>query len=335
MIATDWVNPRSRAATRWVLAVLCAADAVIFQLTALASAAGRLPVEAPPPPIDWLRHTPAAQHALLLVVLWGLWRFAHGAALWPGWIAAIADGLLYEVHVAAFGHIEAEFLIPRACLVGWLVGAWVLRRAVRVEDRLRPEVADLGGWHGALAIFAATYVAAGLSKLLRSGVDWADHRTLDYIIIANLPQGSGVRATFDHFVLNHHGFAAFLAGLTLLLEVGAILALGRGWQRAIACAGIFGFHSALLLMVALFSPGSQVLALLFGVPWPRLVPGWRSAEEAPITLDLARSRTALLVTIGATAALVALAWGTQIRHVFALGPQARLQPWAPEADAPR
>ena len=331
-----WAHAPSRAATRQTIAVLCALDATILQWTALSSPAGLTPQAEPLAVLGWLRTQMPAQMLLLALVWWGLWQFARHARLGPALLAAVADGVLYETHVAAFGRIEAEFLIPRASLVGWLAGAALLRGAVRPEDRDRVDVADRGGWQGALAIFAATYVAAGLSKIFRSGMGWADPRTIGYIVLANLPQGLGWRTTLDQFVLTHHSLAAGLAGLTLVLELGALLMLGPGWARSLACLSIFAFHTSLFAMVGLISPGSHVLALAYGLPWPSLIPRWRQMPETTVDLDPARARKSLAVASVVVIALMALAWGTQLREAFRIQPTSRLHPWDPEpAEATR
>lgn len=334
MKALLWANAPSRAATRRTIAVLCALDAIILQWTALASPTGLTPQAEPLAALGWLRAHMPAQLLLLGVVCWGLWQFARNGRLGVALLAAVADGVLYETHVAAFGRIEAEFLIPRASLVGWLAGAAVLRGAVAREDRDRQDVADRGGWQGALAIFAATYVAAGASKLMRSGVGWADPRSIAYIVLANLPAGTGWRTTLDQFVLAHHGLATGLAAMTLVLELGAVLMLGPAWARSLACLSIFAFHASLFAMVALASPGSHVLALAYGLPWPMLVARWRQVPESPIALDRPRARRSLIAALLVVATLILLAWGTQLREAFRIQPTSRLHPWDPEAPAP-
>lgn len=333
-MSIDGLTPTVRAAGRKTLALLCGLDAAVLALGALSSRAGLVEVAAPIPLFSWLRAHESAQLALLLGTLVGLWQFGWRASLLGGAAAAVLDGLLYETHTAAFGRIEAEFLIPRATLVGWLIGAVLLRAAVSREGSRRPAVADLGGWHGAVAIFAATYVAAGLSKLLRSGLGWADPRTIDYILLANMPADTGLRATLDQALLRQPTLARGLAGYTLVVELGALLVLCGPRGRQLACAGIASFHLGLMALTGLLAPGSVILAALFGVPWTTLRPAADGDPEAIPALDRRRSQWAIGAALLVALALGALAWYTPLRQHFALSPEARLRPWQPEV-APR
>ncbi len=318
-----WTSPASRRLVRAVLAFVAADGALDLVRNDLAVEAGAKPAPHPLWLLEFLRTHRPVLLVLFLLSAFGLWRFARRGDLLAGALACLGIGVCYETHTAIYGSIQAEILTGGACLFGWLVGARVMRSARRVRDVVAE---DIGGFYGALGVFSAVYVAAGLSKILRTGFEWADGGMVRYILMAFLPAEDSPHARLIQFLLAHGGITTFLGVFTLVFELGAVAALfGPRW-RALVCFCVFGFHVSLRVLLGMSSLAVLVLPLAFALPWPRLARRWQEPEPT-LTVTHAGLRASGLRFAAIVLLLTALAWLTPVRFWLAIRPDQILRPW--------
>ncbi len=140
-------------------------------------------------------------------------------------------------------HVIALAVAPAAD--AWAIGAKA-RGAV-------PAAAGYG-WPIKLlaALTAATYMLAGIAKLRIAGVDWIDGELLrNQIAIDNLRKavlGDSI-APFAHLVLEHPNALVPFSVLTMVLELGAPLALFHRKIGYVWSVTAWGFHVGVILLM--------------------------------------------------------------------------------------
>ncbi|HEY5951253.1 MAG TPA: HTTM domain-containing protein [Kofleriaceae bacterium] len=156
-----------------------------------------------------------------------------------------AWGQIFHTENLLVLHVIALALVPAAA------NAWAVDK---------PRDASAGyGWPIKLlaALTAATYVLAGIAKLRIAGIDWVDGELLrNQIAVDNLRKallGDRV-APLAHLFLDHPSPLVGFSVLTLVLELGAPLALfGRrlGYVWAFVA---WAFHLGVVLMMNIWFP---------------------------------------------------------------------------------
>jgi hypothetical protein len=221
---------------------------------------------------------------LTLAGLAALVLFARKPAqILPGAVALAIMTILSESHTALTGSTSHFQFAPAATLLGWLCGlvyAWCLERrrasaaeAPRVDGEALAEA-------GAVAVLAATYVNAGASKLLQSGVAWADGATLDAAILSlhRVDDGSALGA-YARWLVEHPGASRAFGAASLIIEAGAFLYVARPWLRMLWGALILSFHVNVALLLGIPYVLSWATVLLFSFPWPRIA---RRRADQPV-----------------------------------------------------
>lgn len=176
-----------------------------------------------------------------------------------------AWGMVFHTENLLVLHVIALALSPAA-------DAWAV-------DRPRAPAAAGYGWPLKLmaALTVATYVLAGVAKLRIAGMAWVDGELLrDHIAVDNLRKallGDGV-APLAHLVLDHPSPLVVFSVMTLVLELGAPVALlgrrvGYVWSFA-----AWGFHVGVVLLMNIWFPYP-----LLGLAFLPLVPAERIVER--------------------------------------------------------
>lgn len=182
-----------------------------------------------------------------------------------------AWGMVFHTENLLVMHVIALAVAPAA-------DAWALTR--------RREPAPAGyGWAIKLlvAIAAVTYLLAGIAKLRMAGGDWLDGEFLrNQIAIDNLRKAllGDQTAALATLFLEQPAVLTLFCMLTLVVELGAPLALlgsrvGRVWV-----VGAWGFHLAVVLTMNIWFPYP-----LFGVAFLPLFP-----VERPVQAVISRLR---------------------------------------------
>jgi hypothetical protein len=174
-------------------------------------------------------------------------------------------------------HVIALAVVPAAN--AWAFGA-----------RARPEPEAGFGWPIKLLVTlsVATYLLAGIAKLRIAGtwmdgigiprIGWIDGELLrNQIAIDNLRKallGDGI-APFAHLVLDHPTPLVVFSVLTMLLELGAPLALLHARIGYVWAIGAWGFHVGVVLLMNIWFPYA-----LAGMAFLPLVPAERVIHAA-------------------------------------------------------
>jgi len=128
------------------------------------------------------------------------------------------------------------------------------------------------------ALTVATYMLAGIAKLRIAGIHWIDGELLrNQIAIDNLRKavlGDGV-APFAGLVLNHPAALVPFSALTMVIELGAPIALlhrrvGHAW-----CLVAWGFHLGVVLLMNIW-----FIYPLAGIAFAPLLPAERVISAA-------------------------------------------------------
>jgi hypothetical protein len=144
-------------------------------------------------------------------------------------------------------------------LLGWLCGlAW---------ERRRPEEAEATAEMGAAAALVATYVSAGLSKLLHGR--WAESNTLRAMLVAHCRvDDASWLGQYARFIVEHARAAEALSWATVIVQLGAVLYLvGPRW-RALWGTLLLAFHLHVLYLTGISYWGAMYLLAVWSYPWP-------------------------------------------------------------------
>lgn len=157
-------------------------------------------------------------------------------------------GMVFHTENLAALHLLALAVAPAAH--AWSIDAW---RAGRRGTALRDPVVGFG-WSVKLcgALTVATYVLAGVAKLRIAGLDWLDGEHLrNQIAIDNLRKallGDHV-AILGNLFLEHPNALTMFCVLTLVLELGAPIALVGDRLGTLWSLGAWGFHLGVVLLM--------------------------------------------------------------------------------------
>ena len=255
-------------ARRVVLAAVVALDVTVLAVVAHRSAAeasGERP---------WLRLLASVPSVgvLTAIGLAGAAFFARGRRpLAAGLLALTALSALESVAAAFSGSHQRVVFASGATLAGWLVG---LAFARRVGERRDASFAETG----AVAALAATYVDAGLSKLIDGGLHWADATSVQVAILVHHPvDDPSPLARYAHFLVDHPGAAQALSIATLAFELGAVALVLGPRIRMLWALLLVSFHVNVALVTHdIFYLQSCVLLLALSVP-----PGGATPRVSP------------------------------------------------------
>jgi hypothetical protein len=196
-------------------------------------------------------------------------------------------GMIFHTENLLVMHVLALACAPAA-------DAWSFDR---VRRGAAPPVPEAGyGWILKLlaAITAATYMMAGIAKLRIAGVAWLDGEQLrNQIAIDNLRKallGDSIAPLATPFLDHPSGFTIFSV-MTIVLELGAPLALLHPRAAKLWALAAWGFHVGVVFLMNIWFPypllGLAYLPLLrCERPFAWLVRWWRrrrAGNVAPAT----------------------------------------------------
>jgi hypothetical protein len=265
-----------RSIPRIVLACAASCDTLVLAIEARAL-----------PALAW-----AALAAVALAGLVALLRFARRR----GGIAApcVSLGALVVLETVtawtAGGH-QRVFFASGAALAGWIAGHLYARASsTPTSTSTSTQDARSAAWteplarQGALAALAATYVNAGLSKLLLAGAAWADASSVRVAVLVNHPiDDASPLAAYARFVVDHGAVARALSTATLVLELGAFAMVFAPRLRVAWAALLVGFHTNVAVLAQdIFYVQACALLLALTVPRDALDPGGAATLRARV-----------------------------------------------------
>jgi hypothetical protein len=207
----------------------------------------------------------------------------------PGLLLMTLGHVLVQTNYNSFGAIHHSYTgLALVLCTQTLVHAWAL-----VRQGLRPRTGDAGGlsWESWVIYFssqtlAASYVLAGLAKLINTGPRWIWDAPMIAVHIARVgdetyydqldPSRAAHAERWVGFFTDHPWLVRIGLGGSLILELAAILALvGPRWAAVVGIACI-AMHEGIGEMMQLYFGLCQLLCLAFWVNPPRwLMAGWR------------------------------------------------------------
>jgi hypothetical protein len=306
------IDPLTPKIWRRGIAFLIAFDAVQLAVrTRLRAplASALLPV--PPVVRDLAGSTPLLA-GLAIVTGAAMVFFARGRRpVLAGLLALAANRLLLEAFGAVDGVYDETSYHAGSALLGWICGC-LYARALG-EARESREV-DAMAALGAAAMFGATYVNAGLSKLLEGGLSWADSDTIRLLVMSHRPAGGATWSdALRTFAGNSASFAIALSVGTLVIQCGAFLFPWTRRTRAVWGALFLAFHAGIYLVSGIFFIQAVFLSVLFAFPWADLLVRLRilrappQAAETPLPPGHVRRMNIAAGAVLAVLALLALA----------------------------
>jgi hypothetical protein len=174
----------------------------------------------------------------------------------PAFALAFLAMTTYRVsfgHVLHTDHLPALHLIVLA--VAPAADAWSLDH--RGASPVAPH--ERFGWPvevmGLLTVIS--YLLAGVAKLRYGGFDWLTGDVLrNQIAYDNLRKVllGDVHSPVGGWVVRHPLLLRPVAVATVLVELGAFVALGRGWVRAAWAVAAWLFHVGIILLMAIAFP---------------------------------------------------------------------------------
>lgn len=220
------------------------------------------------------------------------------ARLWQGVLALAVLASFSTTHAYLFGSPWRHLYFSGLCLAGWLLGLIVSRRQGVASD-------EAYACTGSMAFLGASYLNAGISKLVFGGPGWLSGVTIQSVILGQDGLvADGMIASYRVWAAMTPAVAAALAVATTGLELaGPLFVIGRR-VRMVVCLGLFAMHFNIWILTPILYWQSMLLLLLFGF----------SADVSPVDV---LSRNSLLTDgrkVAAIAALLAILALVGIRH---------------------
>ncbi len=319
MKVTGTWDGASRAPLRVVLALLVCFDAMLTAWFVATSPASTLShPQAPRALLALGGHWPGALAVAAIAVAAAAQFARRSGAILAALVALVAVGVLVEAHAALIDGPQRFLFFTGAVLLGWTAGLcfarWEGIDARTPEGAHRSEVL---AEQGAVSALAACYVGAFVSKLLGSGVHWADAGALQVTIAAQHAWGtSSALDALANAALEHPIIPLTLAGLTLIAQASAAFMPFSRRGRVVSSVLLLAFHTGVWLLTPISFPQSMVLLVAFGFPWPRLFSRLRvSIDDHVPASGRSHALKRLAVVIGA---MVLIAASPPVRAYTAL-----------------
>ncbi|MFO0548832.1 MAG: hypothetical protein U0271_10615 [Polyangiaceae bacterium] len=315
MIRSPW-DGANRSVVRVALACVLGVDVIGLAISIAETPASAVSHPMAPRALLALGGRPLWVAPLALATLGALFVFARKRSFAAGVGALVLLAALAEAQAALLDGPMRVFFTSGAVLLGWLLGTAIAGRAPVAE---RDRFAEAG----AVGALAATYANAATSKLLASGISWADANTLRAIVLTQRGLGEGSPLSFyARAVVEHPNLAYTLAAATLIIQATALFYPWTPLTRAVWGTLLIGFHLNVWALTPIVFPQAMALLALFSYPWPRLVARLRVASErAPIDdADVGDARRRLAIAgavwfaLAAAAVLLPIRRYTQLHH---------------------
>lgn len=261
----------SRAPLRVGLAAVSVADALGLAAQIQQTAPNDLSYPAAPGFLLALHDHSLARGGVTAIAIMCSVSFGRGRAVIASGLGALAAlGLLSESHAALVGEPARNFYTAGAMMLGWVFGLVYARglkdRGLRLPAPDEERLAEFG----AIGALAASYVGAGVSKLLRGSFAEVNH--LRGMVVSQHPVGdASPLGLYARAVAEHGSLSQALSILTLVVQLSAFLLVVSPTLRRASTLGIVGFHLNVLFLAHILYIEALFLVLLFGLPWPTIV----------------------------------------------------------------
>jgi hypothetical protein len=242
----------------------------------------------------------AVRGAVALLGVIGALAFAgRPGRMWAGALALLALVLLNTAHAQLFGSPWRHLFFSGLCLTGWLLGLAVSRYQGKPTDESYACMASL-------ALLAAAYLNAGISKMVYGGIDWVFGLPIQATIVAQdglVPDNP--LGPYRAWVVATPWAAGAFSLATMGFELGAPLMLIGRWTRAAVALGLVSMHASIYALTDILYAEPMVLLVAFGL--------FTSPTRAPATEHRPADRV-LTLCVGVLAICAALAITHQARR---------------------
>jgi hypothetical protein len=115
-------------------------------------------------------------------------------------------------------------------------------------------------------LFCLLFMGAGLSKLRNTGIDWIASDNMQNILLLHFYCGHHPVVSWGRYLAQYPLLCQSMAGITILIELFAPLALFRGKFRAIIIPMLFGMQLGIWLLLGVSFFGWMAIYIVW-IPW--------------------------------------------------------------------
>lgn len=207
--------------------------------------------------------------------LWALVRYlaSTGHLAW-GFAAFTGMKVLLECFATVYSAHQLGFYQSGAILLGFVLGeTYAYLIGLRAERSRAEQLAyqQLGAI-AAIAIFGATYVCAGTSKVLYGGFSWMDSSTLRLMVASHTEVGTNAwRDAIGHWVAASPMVCGLLQVGTIFIQVGSFMMVVSDRWRTVWATLIVLFHLGIYFPSNILFVQPLLFAAILAFPWRRVV----------------------------------------------------------------
>ncbi len=204
---------------------------------------------------------------LLIAYAIGVAGLARGkrAQMWFALLTLVTMAVLVEAMDAHVGQHRRRFYSTGAALAGWLIGL-VFARVRKADDDRAERLAEAG----AAAALAATYINAGIQKLL-AGALFKDHSLPAHILTHHEIDDLSLFGSLSRHVALHPGLAMTLVLTTVVIQTGSWTYMVGPRLRMLWGSLLISFHLGTLVFLHIIYIEATILLVAWSYPWARIV----------------------------------------------------------------
>ncbi len=224
--------------------------------------------------------------ALYSGTLWALIRYlAFSSHLAWGFAAFAGMKLLLECFATVYSAHQLGFYQSGAVLLGYLLGeTYAFLIGLRAgRSRAEQLACQKLGAMAAVAIFGATYVCAGTSKVLYGGVSWMDSSTIRLMVASHTEVGTNAwKDAIGHWIAASPMICSLLQVGTIVIQVGSFMMVVSDRWRTVWATLIILFHLGIYFPSNILFVQPLLFAAILAFPWRRVVARGRTpSPEIP------------------------------------------------------
>lgn len=190
---------------------------------------------------------------------------------WSSWLTVAACTVVGALHVENASRVHHVFHLTHVLL--FVHALWYhfhhreIREALRRGVFWQSEICPAWAFHLSVLCIGAFHTFAGVSKLMTSGVQWADGVSLQLWLHLWGRRDS----VLSSFLLAHRDAAVWLQVATLVVETGAVLAIVSARLRVAVGVGLLGLYAGISESFGFLFQYNAVLVAAFLLPTGALV----------------------------------------------------------------
>jgi hypothetical protein len=209
-------------------------------------------LDAPPGPFELIWSWQTAYQIILLLCCLGFWfRIAAPAAFGMGLFLYALPNCFGKVD---HSHTLAVFFLGILALSHagrvWSVDAWLAAESRAAKP---PATSSEYRWPVTLlqALMATVFMAAGIAKLRQSGLAWIFSDQLQNLLLDSYYVGREMPTDLARWIAQYPLLCQFAAGMTIVIELTAPLALFSRRYRWFVIPGLFGMQIGIYLVMGI------------------------------------------------------------------------------------